>query len=310
MHHLLLAPVILASTQPAEPPEASADVESVVFEQTQPPPVSFRLNIDYRTMFSADFQDIDGDVSVHRIRGTLGARFQLDTQNTLALSIGEEISFYDFDDSDLGLDLDSDDIFEDVYQTSLGASFFHTIDETWTAVVLGRARFAGEADADIGDAATFALLGGVRQKISDTLSLSYGLGFRTRLEDSTILVPLVDIRWQINDQVRLQGNRFGLALVTEIDEDWAISINGSWEPREYRLDEHRGSRLDEGVVQDDRAVIGLELIYEPSRTLKFSIEAGAILYQEFEFQDNDGDKLRDIDADPPPFIGGHFEWRF
>ncbi len=271
-------------------------------ETAAPPPVSFSFSAGGEWTLQSDFDDADGNLSVARIGGSLAASFKADDANRVTITLGEELSFYDFSSSDLlagGADpLDS------ASQTTLAAALTSRLSPDWTLITSGEIRVSAEPGADLDDGLS---LGGVAlgsYRVSDALSIGAGVLVRTRLEDDVLVVPIASIRWQIDDRWSLgsEGNAGGvrLRLAYASSETWTFFADAGYEGREFRLDDD--GPVPSGVLRETRLPVALGATWEPTPDLSVRTRAGMSFLQSIEIENASGAELADTDLDAAPFV--------
>lgn len=272
------------------------------------PPISVSLKLSSSVQFRTDLRDTPGDVLIGRSGLRVVFSGSPAEKLLLSASIGLEGNWYDFDDPSALIPGESDP-FDDLYGLQLFVSPTWLIDDRWSITVGGFASVAGETDAEAGDAVTGGGFIGAGYAFSPEFRLTLGAGAATRLEDDTRLIPVISFAWQVSDTVSLESSGLSLRLTAELAPNFDFSLFGGFESREFRLDDSRAA-LPEGVVRDQQAPIGAELIWRPIEKLSIGLGGGAIIYQEIEILDSDGDKLNGIDTDPVGFVSLRVEYRF
>ena len=116
------------------------------------------------------------------------------------------------------------------------------------------------------------------------------------------------MNWQISDKVYLNTDRLGARLSAQVAPDWTFSIFGRYELREYRLDSD--SSVPDGVMRDTRVPIGVGVAWEPCKRFRLGLDGGVIVYQEFIFDDKNGNRVAKDRADPTGFVGISAQIRF
>src|SRR6185503_14228688 len=148
-----------------------------------------------------------------------------------------EASWYLFDNA-TGLVPGTSDPFENVYRTTIRPMFSTQHDRQWSWFVGAILDFAGEADADLGDSFTYGAFGGARYAVSENFSLSFGIGGKSRLEERALFIPVIGFEWKVNDRVTVSADfDTGVRVSAKMTDTLTAAIVGSWELREYRLDD-------------------------------------------------------------------------
>lgn len=265
--------------------------------ERNPLQISVRGGVSYD--FETDVDDTDGSVSALRAQAGLGLSYALSRQWLLNLDVDAEVSAYDFSGF-AGVIGPSDEPVDEVGELTLrpGATYLHSSE--WAFFGSAVVQFAGEFDADAGDSTTFGGLGGARWQVSDSFAVSFGLIAKTRLEDSALVVPLVSVDWRINETWGLASTGLEATLSAKIGEQWSWLLVGGWRPREYRLADDND--LPDGVFRDDRAYVGTGIEYRPNPISSIRLTGGVTVWNELRFEDSDGNKVFEEQADPTGYI--------
>ncbi len=251
-------------------------------------------------IFSADLKDLGGQVSVARAGLDLDMSYQLNDSLGLSLGIEPEVSWYNFSGSSQ-LIAGQDEPFNDLYRVDITPAFRYGLDEQWTIIGGGLVEFAGEAEADVGESATFGGFIGARYSFSDRFATTFGLLGKSRLEDDAIVLPLIGIEWGITDKLLLSSRGTGLRLDNRINDAWSVWLSGAYESREYRLED--GGLLPEGVVRDRRVPIKVGVDWRPCPSVVLGFEGGVMAWQEFKIDDRNGEDVSEDNTKAAPFIG-------
>lgn len=300
--------LISASAHAQEVPDV--DSEPILDDQSErKPTVTLRLDGSYT--FGADLDNGDGEVAITRAGGVIGLFTPLAERLTLDTRFGFEYSNYDWDDADVE---GTDSPFSDVYSGGVFAVMNYEIDKVWSVNFGAFVAAAGESGADAGDSIFGGGGLGIGWRPSDRFFIAFGADIRTRLEDDPFVTPLIVIRWQATEDLRVETvdlpQGVGLGLTTEFAESWAATLYGGVSFRQYRLDDDHPGRLAEAVVRDTRVPVGLRLTWTPSTLVSLSIDGGVFVYQEYEFIRSNGVEFDEIETDPAPFVGLRFTLRF
>lgn len=260
--------------------------------------LSFRPRVEHA--FAADLRDSQGSVSTTRAGATLGLAAPLGERARLLVNVDGEWSRYNW--SDVGDLLPSgEDPITNAYQVRLSPGLVYVLDQEWSLTGGAIIEFAGEGGADVGDSVTYGGFFGARYRWSDRLTTTFGVIAKTRLEDDAIAVPLLGVEWKITDTVTLENEGLGLKLRAAMNEQWRFGVFARYELRDYRLDDD-GS-VPDGVLRDQRVPIGVSVEWRPNPGVQIELSGGAVVYQKYEFDDSDGDRIESDRADVTPFIG-------
>lgn len=295
------------NTPPTGGPTQQAAVAPVAAKEGG---VSVELRTRGSFTFSADIDDTDGDVQIARAGFGLNVGFQPWERARLSLGIDQEISWYLFDNAAgiIPTSPTAGDPFELALTTTLSPRLTVQQNERWAWFIGGITQFSGEPGADIGDAMTFGGYGGARYAFSENFSLSFGVVAKSRIEDDAIVIPLIGIDWKINDRVSLSTEGTTGLLNVKLTDEWTAVFSAGWELRDYRLDDD--SVLPDGVVSDSRIPIGIGFEWRPSPNITLNLNGGVVVWQEYEFHNDDGDDISETNTDPAPYVGFSAQFRF
>jgi hypothetical protein len=246
----------------------------------------------------ADGGDLEmnaGDVSV--LRAGLDLRLDAAATGTFdwSLAIGYEHSSYDFSTGASPLIGGTSELVDDVQSFDLSWDFTLALDEKWSLFGGVGALIAGESGADFSDMLYVGGRFGGAWRASDRLALGLGMFVRESRSEDVELLPLFLVDW-----------RFA--------EDWNLSLEGSqvevaWTPSsDLRLagflafDFRLAALADDGVVpngqfSDDRFVLGVAADWRPADDVLLRASLGAVLSQEFDVEDMNGNDVVEVEAD-------------
>lgn len=268
--------------------------------ERSPASLTFRITPKGEHTFESSMRRSDAEVSISRAGVDLDFAWQIQEKVRLTLGIEGEASWYNF--SDFGAILpNAVDPIDDAYLVRFAPGARFGIDERWSVLVGGIIEFAGDRDVSLGDAATYGGFGGVGYRVSDDLLITAGLIVKSRLEDDVLVVPLLGVRWQINERLSLENETLGLRFSAKVNDELTASIFARYEIRDYRLSDQ--SSIPDGVLEDSRVPIGATLKWSPSRSFAIAFSAGAIVWQRYEFKDSNGDDVANDRTRPAAFVG-------
>jgi hypothetical protein len=90
---------------------------------------------------------------------------------------------------------------------------------------------------------------------------------------------------------------FNVRVGKKLTDELAVSVFGGYQNREYRLDED--NLIPEGVLRDTRVPVGVELDYRPGENIVLRAAGGAVVWQETQIDDKDGDDVFEEAQDGP-----------
>lgn len=295
-----LAAPALAQPEIGDPEPAAAPPPEAAPALTAGRPVRYQIGFSAMLAFNTEFDDEEGDLTVYRSGTSLGAAIPVGERANLDVGLDYELSSYQFDDA-TGFIEGTDDPFETVHRVSLSALYGVQQTEHWGWFAGGSVTMSGEDGADFGESLSWGVLGGARYRLSENVTIGFGAGVRTRLEESAIFIPVVQLDWKINEQWSLSNaGQTGLTLAYRPTQTWTFTASAAWEMRNFRLDED--GPLPGGVVEERRFPVAIGAIWRPAPRLSISGAIGAHFGQSFEVSDEDGDEVADVDADTTPFL--------
>ncbi|MFT5284163.1 MAG: hypothetical protein ACI8TQ_000319 [Planctomycetota bacterium] len=258
------------------------------------------LELDSSAHPAAALEGGSGDVSILRAGwvATLGER--IDDESIFAVTIEAEASFYDFGKAGQ-LKAGSPDPINDVYETRIGLLVMQDPHKSASWFTSAEVALSGEDDADLGDALTLGLTGGVRHQVSEDLSVSIGLIGRSRLEDSAWLFPYIGFEWRIADRLKLTSNGSRVGATIEVSDNVEFGLGAEYAIRQFRL--NKNSSLPGGVIADEEISASAILGWSPSDRVKFDLEFGMTLWREFSSFADGGRKQAEVETAVKEFAG-------
>ncbi len=295
----------LAQQSPVDPATGSRATPA---PRSETGPLDFKLNAGGTYTFQSDIDDSNADVS--SARTDLGFNIGWNAAETLRfdLLIDGELSFYDWNNAAAILPGASEP-FDDLFSTGLSLGARWRFSDPWSLAGGVFVRSGWESGADLADGITVGGFGAVGYQFTPNFSVLLGAGVTSRLDDNITPFPFIGFRWFINDKLRLTSRGLGLDLTYSVSDEFDVTLGGGLDRREYRLTEDHGA-LPDGVVRADRVPIGVEFAWKPVEGLKLALTGGALVYQHFEFLNENGGEVLEIETDPAAFVGVRVEWSF
>lgn len=260
--------------------------------------------------FQADLDDSAGEVSVTRAGADVALLIPIGEKFKLSTGLDFEASFYDWDSpDDVVPGSGSSDPWDEIYTVTLSLTGTYILDDKWSIFGGGFVSSSGESGADFGDTITGGGFVGVGYAFGPELTVQGGIGARSRLEDDARVFPVIGVQWKISEQFNLRTEGPGLRITYAANDQWSFYLRGAYEMREFRLaDDNR--TVPDGVVEDQSVPIGFGVEWRPTGGLSIGLEAGAIVWQEYDIQSRSGRTLNEIETDPTPYIGLRLDYRF
>ncbi len=258
-------------------------------------PIRYYLEFGAILGTESDLNDGDGSISVSRVSGEGGIVLPILANATLTFSLGEEVSFYDFDSS--GLVPGGGDPIDTVYETQINGFFTMRPNLRWTVFAGGQVTSTLESGADFSDSVAWGVFGGATYNFSETFSLGGGALVRQNLEDGVFVIPTILLRWQIAPRWTLSNEGLpGLQLTYKANDELSLFAKGQYEYREFRLAED--GLIPSGIIQDQRVPVTVGVIWSPNPRIEIVGGAGLTVWNRYETEDSGGNNLAGTDADP------------
>lgn len=296
---------LIAALAPLGAAQDETGAEDIAAQR--PPSVTITLGASASYRFESGFDSGMSDVSVARVGATVDAGFLVGDRSRLALNFGTEHSFYDFAPMSV-LVPGGVDPFDSIHDYTMGARFSTQINERWSGLIGGGVQSSGESSANFEDTLTYNGLVGASYKVNDKLTIGAAVVVSSRLEDDVVVIPVPTITWDIDERWRLESRNAGLLLSYKASDTLRVGLEGSFERREYRLDDM--GPLPSGVVRERRVPVGLWTEWKPAPNVTLEGTLGADVYVEFESLNSAGVKFADDETDPAVYAGIALSIRF
>lgn len=301
----------LGCAAPAFGQAGNQDTATPEFNDT-PSPVQVSLSASALYTPSADFDDAGGDVSVFRAGGKIGLGISLSPTMRAQFGFGTEQSFYDFSNGAM-LVSGVPDPWDDVHAYDITAQISAPLNGAWSAFLGGEINSSAESGADFGDSLTYGGIGGVRYRVSDSLTVGIGVAVSSRLEDDTRIIPLPMIDWQIDEywsfgSWEAEGQGAGYALRYQPSEELTLGVGAAYVPREFRLDED--GPVPEGVGRDNAVPVMVFAQWAPDPGVSFRADIGADVYRKLEVLNSAGNSIGEDEVNTAFTFGLSATFRF
>jgi hypothetical protein len=318
-HFALLLGVVssLAGATPAraEGP-ATAPANSMVFPGSIRD--AFRLRLTTFVAPSASF-DEGGDLTLVRPQLRLRVRAPLGTRATAQLAASFATSFYDLegDDAPFFEDCAACTVPDELYAATLALELGFLLNESrhvfragerWAVLVggMGRARWeSGAFDDSMTGQGSLA----IGYELPARLRLALGARVENSIEDGDLSVgPVIELRWDVNQWVRLRTRDVGLQLELRPTDAWKLFLAGYRESDRFRLDSRAGAPSDLSF-RDRQVLVGVGAEWRKWRWLRIAAEAGAIVSRSVAVSTEDDGKLDSVGGDPSAYFELRLELR-
>jgi hypothetical protein len=262
-------------------------------------PWSFNVRGEGEIAFKTDLDNSPGSVAIYRAQSGFGAALGVSKSLRLSADFETEQSWYNFSAA-TGVVPGSTNPLNHTSSYTVNPGVGIVIDDQWSVRLGGRFEWSQEGGGPRGNAFTAGGLVGVRYAFSKDFALTGGLAATSRLEESTLFIPVLGVEWQINETLRFETRGLGAALTAKLNDQWSVFIDGGYASREFRLDDTNAQ--PEGILRDRRGQVGAGVSFAPAPFIEFTLRGGAVVWSEFRVDDRNGNELRTIDAKPTPYI--------
>lgn len=251
--------------------------------------------------------DIDGggSMQVNRFDAGLLGRLDFAERFRWTSSLFFAVNDYDFD----GGGFATDDPWGTVFTLRMQTKLRYALNEEWGISGGGVFMFAPESGADWGDSFTGGGLVGADYRPGKTLQLSLGVAVVSQIEDDARVVPSVVMVWTPQEEwavrvgaVPASGGAAAAAEVAyRVAEPVEIGLGALFNQRRFRLGD--SAPAPDGVGEDSTLPIRLRLGWDILPQLSVHALAGVAVAGSLELDDRTGNRLRDEDYDPAPYVG-------
>lgn len=259
--------------------------------------------------FSADL-DNGGDVAV----SSAGVRFDLahslGGNRSIGCGLAYQADFFSFD-GDAGLG--KLDPWDTINTLTLSGSYVTPLGDDWNLRVAPSVSAAGESSASVSDSMTYGGVFAFTRRFSDTLTMGFGAGVFTGLED-TMGFPLIAIRWNFAPGWTLQNplhpgpaGPAGLEVSYAADT-WEFGLGGAFRSYRFRLADD--AQTPEGIGEYTSFPLFLRASRPLTENIKLHLFGGVLLGGSIELENSDGGGLVDSDFDPAPILAFSLSGRF
>ena len=261
--------------------------------------------------FDAGLDD-GGSFRVNRFFLQGGPRYAPDFRRSVSLALGYGFDGYDFS-GDRGMAALSP--WKTVHTFRVSAPVRWGAGRKWTVFVIPTVRSAAERGASLGDSVSGGGFAGFSYRFGDRLTIGPGVGVMTEIENSPDIFPVLIIDWKITDRLRLETGRGlgasrgpGLFLRWEASERWDVSFGSRYEKLRFRLD--REGVAPDGVGADRSFPLFCGATYRFTPRAEASLVGGVALGGELRLEDENGNRVAEVDYDQAGFLGVAFGLRF
>lgn len=265
------------------------------------------LNVGAQLIHDANNRGGAGQVAVQRggWRAVVGRRNSVGDE--VALHLESEASFYDLGGA-TGLTPTSDDPFNDLYETRLGASFRSALTSETSAFGGFELVLGGEDEVQFEEGLTLAGMTGLEVRVHEELSLSLGVAAASRLEDDAFVIPFLGFDWRPTDGLRLGAEGPAAEIEIDLDDDWSLALGAAFELRQFRLNDD--GPTSGAAFRDEQIHANAELAYSPDSNVRLTASVGSAMWREYQVIDNGGELLGEIEPEAGLMFGLGLQLRF
>lgn len=159
---------------------------------------------------------------------------------------------------------------------------------------------------------TFGFSGGVVAMYQPNAALRWSLGLMVAPDSDVEVLPVVGVRWLINDQFTLELGIPKTRLSYRADPRWTLYTGLDMVGTTFRTDENFGSatvgsrRYDNALATYRDIRLGAGASCEITEGLHAEIEAGGSVYRRIDYSDLD----QHVEFDPAPYVRLGLDLRF
>jgi hypothetical protein len=196
----------------------------------------------------------------------------------------------------------------DIHTLRFNTGLGYRLDDKWTFNALvspSLERLEEVRGQDLG------ISGGVLARYQVKPSLTWSFGLFASPDSDVRVLPVIGVRWLINDRYTLEVGMPKTRLSYRIDPKWSVYSGLDLNGAVFRAGEDLGSKIGSPQYNNALAVyrdirLGVGTSYELARGLRAELEAGYSVYREIDYVRID-DHVR---FDPAPYVRLGINFRF
>jgi hypothetical protein len=248
--------------------------------------------------------DVAGDFDFWMINGGIASSKKINDSLVMTPRADYRVVSYDFSGADS---------FDAIHVVRINPTMTYLIDEKWSIIGGPSLQISLESGATIGDAIAGGGTLGAGYKVSDSLSLAFGVVVTTQIEDDVWVQPFAIVNWGITDELSLgveaRNSRGGeVKLAYALGDDWKLGVGFGFRRERFRLDD--SGAIDEGVGEEESTVVNLSVAYRINADLAVEAYGGTTLDGELRLEDEDGDLIGKSDYDNAGYGGVRLKFAF
>jgi hypothetical protein len=141
---------------------------------------------------------------------------------------------------------------------------------------------------------------------TDELSIGFGFGAVSQLEDDALFIPVLVVEWNISDTLRLSSSAptatsLGMELIWEFAPTWELAFGAGYASKRFRLD--NVGIAPSGVGEENYFPISLRLGWKPNDQVQVSIFGGFAFANELTLETATGVRIAQEEPDAALFAG-------
>jgi hypothetical protein len=203
---------------------------------------------------------------------------------------------------------------DQLYRTGISIPYSYTTDGGWRWTFSPTVEYSGESGASVSDSVEYGALVSAARRFHTGLTLGLGVGVYDRIEE-TRAFPFLIVDWRISDRLRLTNplstgpaGPAGLEISYTLGSGWEAGIAAAYRSFRFRLDEN--GAIPNGIGENQNVPLVGRIGRKISDTLSFNFFVGATLAGNLRAEDQNGNRLYDVDRDPAALIGLSLAARF
>jgi hypothetical protein len=271
--------------------------------------VTTKADATFIHQFASDLDD-GGDVGVTSAGFSGDLVRSLDAGQSIGLGLGYKADLFSFE-GDAGLG--NRDPWDTIHTLSLSGSYAGPLGDDWDFRIAPSITASGESSASASDSLTYGAVFAFTRQLSDTLTLGFGAGVFTGLED-TRGFPLLAIRWNFAPGWTLQNplhpgpaGPAGLEVAYATDT-WEFGIGGAYRSYRFRLADD--SATPDGIGEYTSVPFFFRASRPITENLKLNLFGGVLFGGSIELENSNGGGLADSNFDPAPILAFSLSGRF
>jgi hypothetical protein len=308
------------------------DIPAIMDPSAKGPPTFVQLQ--YGHQFETDVDDDGTDYARNNVLFGIGHRAQMNEKTSLFTMATYTLQSYDFGGGDGdGVPLVPPNgilpnfregkfyQWNEIHRLVLGGLIGYDVSEQWRLIGGGIVRSWGETGADYGDSITGGLILGFSYEKNENFNSGLLIGLFNSLEGGIGILPVPTIDWRFAESwnfhtglVSVFDPGIGAELGFQVSDTVSLGTGFAFQSREFRLRDRarvaksdvRGNRnrTDDGGVGSETGIpIFANLKWRPTKKSSIDLLGGVTVGGNLRVEDADGNRIKDHDYDPAPFLG-------